>query len=284
MTTANGVNPEHGGAAAPAWRRCTLNVAAAIRTVARPARIHPKQPWVSSPRRLVIAAAVFVAVFLLGMVFIDAPTTNAVTHLPRWVISPFDAITDYGKSGWFLWPLGILFLGLAALPPLLPRFAQLVLAAIMVRVGFLFVAIAVPGLFVSIVKRMIGRARPLVTGVADPFVFSPFIWRSEYASLPSGHATTAFSVLVAFGTLWPRGRTVLLIYALLIAVSRVVVTAHYPTDVLAGALVGTVGALMVRRYFALRRLGFSVGPDGVPHQYPGPSLKRIKSVARDLLA
>jgi membrane-associated phospholipid phosphatase len=64
----------------------------------------------------------------------------------------------------------------------------------------------------------------------------------------------------------------------------VVVTAHYPTDVLAGALVGTVGALMVRRYFALRRLGFSVGPDGVPHQYPGPSLKRIKSVARDLLA
>ena len=41
-------------------------------------------------------------------------------------------------------------------------------------------------------------------------VFSPFTWRAAYASLPSGHATTAFSVLVAFGTLWPRARTILL--------------------------------------------------------------------------
>jgi undecaprenyl-diphosphatase len=93
-----------------------------------------------------------------------------------------------------------------------------------------------------------------------------------------------FSVLVAFGTLWPRARTILWIYALLIAVSRVVVTAHYPSDVLAGAVVGAVGGLLVRRYFALRRLGFSVGPDAVLHQKPGPSLRRIKSVARALLS
>jgi undecaprenyl-diphosphatase len=92
------------------------------------------------------------------------------------------------------------------------------------------------------------------------------------------------AVLVAFGTLWPRARTILLIYAVLIAISRVVVTAHYPTDVLAGALVGAAGAMMVRRYFALRRLGFSVGPGGEVRQLPGPSLRRIKAVARSLLA
>jgi undecaprenyl-diphosphatase len=62
------------------------------------------------------------------------------------------------------------------------------------------------------------------------------------------------------------------------------VTAHYPTDVLTGAVVGTVGALMVRRWFAMRRLGFSYGPDGVPHLYPGLSLRRIKAVARAVLA
>jgi hypothetical protein len=49
-------------------------------------------------------------------------------------------------------------------------------------------------------------------------------------------------------------------------------------------VVGVVGALLVRRYFALRRLGFSVGPDAVLHQKPGPSLRRIKSVARALLS
>jgi membrane-associated phospholipid phosphatase len=159
-----------------------------------------------------------------------------------------------------------------------------VLAAVMVRVGFLFVAIGAPSLFVTIVKRMIGRARPLVTGIADPFAFGLFVWSPKYASLPSGHATTAFAALVAFGVLWPRTRPILLVYALLIAASRVVVTAHYPTDVVAGAVVGTIGALMVRRYFALRRLGFSIVPDGSVHALPGPSLKRIKSVARLLLA
>ena len=41
---------------------------------------------------------------------------------------------------------------------------------------------------------------------------------------------------------------------------------------------------MVRHYFALRRLGFSIGPGGEVHQLPGPSLRRIKAVARGLLA
>jgi membrane-associated phospholipid phosphatase len=284
MTVINGMGHGPGGAAVPAWRRCLINVGDAIAILARPPRIRPRDGWLLPPRQLAIAGAAIVALFLLGLFFVDATVTNAVMRLPHGVNAFFDEITDYGKSGWFLWPLGLLFLALAALPPVLPRIAQLVLAAIMVRVGFLFVAIGLPSLFVTIIKRMIGRARPMATGHVDPFAFSPFIWRSDYAGLPSGHSTTAFAVLVAFSTLWPRARTMFLIYAVLIAMSRVVVTAHYTTDVLMGALVGTVGALMVRRWFALRRLGFSIGPDGVSHQYPGPSVRRIKSVARDLLA
>ena len=172
-------------------------------------RIHGRWRRSSSRSRPALA----VAIFLLAMFLVDAAAIRGVGHLPRWIVWSFDQITDFGKSGWFLWPLGILFLALAALPSL-PRVPQLVLAAMMVRVGFLFVAIGVPGLFVTIVKRMIGRARPLVGGSLDPYLFSPFNWPAAYASLPSGHATTAFSVLVAFGTLWPRARTVLWIYAL----------------------------------------------------------------------
>lgn len=283
MTMANGVGAGP-RAAKPVWRRCANNVVAAITVLTRSPRIHPTKPWLLPTRHLVIAALGLLAIFLAVMVLLDASTSSAAGKLPRPLIDFFDYITDFGKSGWFLWPLGLLFLALAALLPVLTPISQRVLAAIMVRVGFLFLAIAVPSLFVTIVKRLIGRARPMVTGVLDPYIFSPLVWRADYASLPSGHSTTAFAVLVAFGTLWPRARTVLLIYAFLIAVSRVVVTAHYPTDVAAGALVGIGGALLVRRYFALRRLGFSIGPDGMPHQYAGPSLRRIKSVARGLLA
>lgn len=282
MTMVNGV--DSGPRGAPFWRRCADNVVAAVTVLLRPARIRPSVRWLLPTPHLLIAALALLAFFLVVMVFFDARLSVAAGHMPRWLSDFFDHITDYGKAGWFLWPLGLLFLALAALPPLTNRVSQLVLAALMVRVGFLFLAIALPGLFVTILKRIIGRARPFVTGSTDPYAFSPFIWRADYASLPSGHSTTAFAVLVAFGTLFPKARPVLLIYAFLILVSRVVLTAHYPTDVAAGALVGICGALLVRRYFALHRLGFSLGPDGVPHQYPGPSLRRLKSVARDLLA
>ena len=281
MSVANGLNRAEGEAVS-ALRRCAANIVTAVSLLGRPVRVHARLHLLAP--RVAIAAIVATAAFLFLMMTIDAAAIRGVSHVPRWIVSAFDDITDFGKSGWFLWPLGLLFIALAALPPVLTPFSRRILATIMVRVGFLFTAIAVPGLFVTIIKRMIGRARPMVGGSLDPFLFSPFAWSAAYAGLPSGHVTTAFAALVAFGTLWPRARTVLLIYALLIAMSWVMVTAHYPTDVLAGAMVGITGAAMVRRYFAQRRLGFAIEENGTIHQYPGPSLRRIKAVARGLLA
>src|SRR5262249_36245438 len=282
MSVLNGLNRAEGASAA-AVRRCAANVMTAFTLLARPVRGNARLLPLA-PRQLAIAFGIVVAVFVLSMLTLDAAVIRGVGHLSRWIASAFDEITEFGKSGWFLWPLGLLFLVLAALPQVLTPFSQRVFAAIMVRIGFLFTAIAVPGLFVTIVKRMIGRARPGVGGTVDPTLFIPFEGHAAYAGSPSGHATTAFAVLVAFGTLWPRARTALLVYALLIALSRVVVMAHYPSDVFAGAIVGIAGAVLVRRYFAQRRLGFSIGPNGAIHQYPGPSLRRIKAVARGLLS
>jgi undecaprenyl-diphosphatase len=281
MTTANGIDTR--GDSLTPLQRCKANVAAALAVIAGPAkiRLHPMFEW---SRTLAIKAAIYFAVFLVCMFLIDAPLMRGVGHLPRWAVWFFGQITDFGKSGWFLWPLGLMYLALAALPAPLTKMSQAVLVAVQVRVGFLFLAIGIPSLFDTILKRMIGRARPTVGAHLDPFLFKPFIWRADFASLPSGHVTTAFAVMVAFGSLWPRWRTELLIYAGLIAISRMVVLAHFPSDVFVAALVGTFGALLVRRYFALRRLGFSIGPDGALHQYPGLSLKRIKAVARELLA
>jgi undecaprenyl-diphosphatase len=153
-----------------------------------------------------------------------------------------------------------------------------VLAALIVRFGFLFLAIGVPGLFVTIVKRLIGRARPNVGSPDDPFVYMPFGWEPEYASMPSGHATTAASAAIAIGAIWPRSRGVMWLYALVIMFSRVVVLAHHPSDVIAGAVVGAVGALGVRRWFAARRLLFSAAD---LRAFPGPSFKRIKAALRE---
>jgi undecaprenyl-diphosphatase len=131
------------------------------------------------------------------------------------------------------------------------------------------------------VKRRIGRVRPSAAG---PFAYEPFSWRSEYASFPSGHTTTAFAALVAIGAICPRLRPVLWFYAVAIAASRVIVSAHYPSDVIAGAAWGALGAILVRNWFAARRLAFYTGPGGEVHAMTGPSWRRIKRVAAGLVA
>ncbi len=230
----------------------------------------------------IAAIAVLLVVTVVSMFFLDAAASDWARHQPRWFVDVFEEITNFGLSGWFLYPLGFLLLVLAAVASAaLPRTAQAVLAALVARCGFLFVAIGAPGLFVTIVKRLIGRARPYVGGHDNPFLYKPFIWRPEYASMPSGHATTAAAAAIAIGALSPRLRVVMWLYALIIMFSRVVVLAHHPSDVVAGALVGAVGALMVRRVFAARRLAFS--PVDL-RPYPWPTLRRLKALVRQIAA
>jgi membrane-associated phospholipid phosphatase len=52
------------------------------------------------------------------------------------------------------------------------------------------------------------------------------------------------------------------IYAIAIAASRLVILAHHPSDVVGGIVVGLVGALAVRHWFAARDLGFAIEQDG----------------------
>ena len=75
----------------------------------------------------------------------------------------------------------------------------------------------------------------------------------------------------------------MLIFAAMIALSRVVITAHFVSDVVAAAFVGSFGAILVRNWYASRGLAFVPGADGTVHAKPGPSWRRIKSVARSLL-
>jgi membrane-associated phospholipid phosphatase len=225
------------------------------------------------------------AVIILTMMMLDAPSIGAVAHLPHWLIASFDRLTDFGRSVWFLAPIALVLAGIAVLAsPALPVMSQRVLAALAVRLGFLFSAIALPGLVVTIAKRLIGRARPLVGGSADPFLYLPLGWKVEYASFPSGHATDAFAAAMAIGALWPRARPWMWTYAVVIAVSRIVLTAHFPSDTLAGAAVGVAGAVLVRAWFASRGLAFAPGDDGRISPLPGPSFARIKRVARQLIA
>jgi undecaprenyl-diphosphatase len=265
-----------GRARAPIPRATAANLAAWLALVVRPRRFKASR-LLPPTRRLALGAIAGILLVGVAMAFLDARAVTFARTLPPWLVDTFNEITDYGRSGWFLLPLAGLIVLAAARAPIGRRIADLVLLSVVMRLHYLFLAIALPGLVVTVIKGLIGRMRPSESG---PFVYIPWTWRHEFASLPSGHSTTAFAAAVAIATLWPRTRIPLLIFAVVIAVSRVVITAHFVSDVVAAAFVGAFGAIVVRNWFAARALVFVPEADGAVQVRPGPSWRRIKAVAR----
>jgi undecaprenyl-diphosphatase len=101
-------------------------------------------------------------------------------------------------------------------------------------------ALVASHLAVQLVKRTIGRRRPstLPDGVA-------LCREPDRFSFPSGHATAAMAVGLAYSAVFPALGPILIVLALAVGFSRVRLRVHYPSDVLVGQLIalGTVIAL-----------------------------------------
>jgi undecaprenyl-diphosphatase len=93
---------------------------------------------------------------------------------------------------------------------------------------------------VAILKPLVGRERPTEPARLLPVPFDPVA--GEFA-FPSGHASRAFAAAALLGARFRRYVVPLYAYAVLMALGRVYVGAHRPTDVLAGAAVGSLAAL-----------------------------------------
>ena len=193
-------------------------------------------------------------------------------------------LTDFGKDEYVLAVLAGLLIAVAIVSPALRGVQRALLLGMGTRLQFVFSAVAVPVLVSEVIKWCVGRGRPFVGGEANVFNFSHFAGTPAYSSFPSGHATTAFALAFAVAAVWPGSRMAMVAYALIIAATRLVLLAHHPSDVVAGALVGVIGAMFVRYWFAARRLGFAIHRDGTIVPLVGPSSGRLKRVARGAFA
>jgi undecaprenyl-diphosphatase len=85
-----------------------------------------------------------------------------------------------------------------------------------------------------------------------PFISHPgaHVWGPHKTdpSFPSDHSTAAIAIAVAILLIDPVAGALFLVLAVLIAVGRVLIGEHYPGDVLASTLIGTVAAFVVVRY------------------------------------
>ena len=99
------------------------------------------------------------------------------------------------------------------------------------------------GLFVAhLITTLWDRPRPFV---AHPDTAHLLISHARDASFPSDHATGAFAISVSLLLRSPKVGWAALAFAVIVAVARVGVGVHYPSDVLGGALIGTAAALLV---------------------------------------
>ncbi|HKI66535.1 MAG TPA: phosphatase PAP2 family protein [Solirubrobacterales bacterium] len=92
------------------------------------------------------------------------------------------------------------------------------------------------------IADIVDRVRPFV---ADPHQVHLFAAHAADSGFPSDHATASFAIAVAI-FLRKRGwGTFALVAATALSVGRVAVGYHFPTDVLAGAALGTAAALLL---------------------------------------
>jgi len=85
-------------------------------------------------------------------------------------------------------------------------------------------------------------------------------------SFPSGHTAASFAAATVLAMAYPSARPLLFVTAGAVGVSRIHLGHHFPTDVLAGGLLGTgIGLLS----------GFAIGVRGQPGRRRGVSLPRV---------
>lgn len=164
---------------------------------------------------------------------LDVRAFFAVYRDGHGAIAPLMTVLTIVGGGW----------SLAAIVPLVwmrrtRRFATALAIAILAQAALVFAA-----------KAVVGRTRPWIAlGLPAP------LGAPSDGSFPSGHAAGSFCVAAFLASALPaawrespgRARAVVasaFVFAALVALSRVYLGAHFPSDVLCGALVGAlVGA------------------------------------------
>lgn len=138
---------------------------------------------------------------------------QALTTLARWISKSGD--------GYFYLALGIFIAGIEQNQ-----------GTYFLVSGLISFAIEIP-LYI-LLKNLFKRNRPYVTLNNASSVIEP----ADKFSLPSGHSAAAFLMATLIGFYYPGFFPIVLSWACLIALSRVVLGVHYPSDVMVGMLLG----------------------------------------------
>lgn len=188
-------------------------------------------------------ACAWLAAFVLALCIDRAVASTLAPHFFAMKVNPVLRAIEYGGRTWVL-------LGVVALLVLVhPRRWR--------AAAFVFTSCLVGAVICTVLKWAVGRTRPVADMAIDvrPFDFDffrgglPGLFEQRNLCFPSGHATQVFALAACLALLYPRGRHAWFALALVVSLQRVAELAHYPSDVVGGALIGMLGFVAAAKLF-----------------------------------
>ena len=205
-------------------------------------------------------AGIFAMCLLVGacsFFFYDRPIAVAMHGLDPRILAVASFITQFGYSRGYLIGAGAL-----AIVFFLMRGRWRLWAW---RASFVFLNVAASGILVDLVKAFVARERPKLFFSEGLYGFDWFRWGSDHWSFPSGHSQTAAAVALSLTTFWPRWWPAWWLAAILVFASRIVLDAHYLSDVIGGFFFGLAAWWFLRDWFARKGwLGVRFGQTEAP--------------------
>ena len=198
-------------------------------------------------KKTVIATGITAVIYLVLYFFFDKAVVLWIKHdwSNTWLFELGTFISCFAESTTIKFVLALCFILIIISDPTMKRrYTRYVLyisisASIAIIIGDGF-------------KYLLGRYRPIM--LFNKSLFGLHFFSSAWAlnSSPSGHTLRAFAILTALSLLFRRLTLVFISFAAVIGASRVIVTAHYPSDVVFGAFIGIFTALWTYKYFFIQ--------------------------------
>jgi membrane-associated phospholipid phosphatase len=211
-------------------------------------RVLKSHRWKRRIRNLLLTTFVIIlCILLIG--YVDKPTLLLVKETITGDLKVFFRhITDLGKADAYVWGSVLLFLGGRAMMSRTKDAPKLLFYQALSRCGlFVMASLALSAVFIHTMKLAFGRPRPKVLFNEDFYGFRFLAFDTDFNSFPSGHSQTVWAVMIPLVFLFPKWRYFFIATAIVIASSRVLVAAHYPSDVIMGSYIAIMCALFVHR-------------------------------------
>lgn len=117
---------------------------------------------------------------------------------------------------------------------------------------YLFLSVTAAGILCDIIKVILGRSRPVELFHGGLYGFYFLQTKGSMVSFPSGHATVIASIMIGLSYLFPRYWKFFLTLMFLTSISRIILTAHFLSDIMMGMYLGAICAIVTYEFVTNR--------------------------------